>query len=87
MSGTASLVVNRAGSEDWTTMPLDLQNPTADDFVIECGDMFCVATDEDEAVILSRPSKPFDISFEVGKTNHPSDTLSQFVLAHVAAIE
>ncbi len=87
LTGTASLVVNRAGTEDWTTMPLDPENPTADDVEIECGDMFCIVTDSDEAVVLSRPSKAFDISFEIGVTEHPDDRLSQFILTHVASIE
>ncbi len=87
LSGAASLVVNRAGTEDWTTMPLDADNPTADDIEIGCGDMFCIVTDGEEAVVLSRPSKEFDISFEVGVTQHPRDKLSQFILTHVASIE
>ena len=82
LMGTANLVVQRSGSEDWITMPLDESNPTADDVVIECGDMFCVVTDDNEAVVLSRPSKPFDISFETGVTKTPADELSQLVLAH-----
>ncbi len=87
LSGSCSLVVKRADTEDWTTMPIDESNPTADDVEIVCGDMFCVVTNEEEAVILSRPSKSFEPSFEVGVTNHPNDILSQFVLTHVASIE
>lgn len=87
LSGTANLVVNRADTEDWTSMFLDSENPTADEVVIGQGDMFCIVTEDDEAVVLSRPSKPFDISFEAGVTKHPSDALSQFVLAHVASLE
>lgn len=87
LSGTASLVVNRAGTEDWTTMPLDMDNPTADDVEIGEGDMFCIVTDEQEAVVLSRPSKPFKTTFEKGVTKTPSDALSRFVLTHVGSIE
>ncbi len=87
LNGSANLVVNRAGTEDWTTMFLDRDNPTADDVGIECGDMFCIVTEDEEAVVLSRPSKPFDISFEISKTKHPADALSQFVLSHVAATD
>ena len=87
LSGTASLVVNRAGTDDWTTMFLTVENPTADDVKINCGDMFCLLTDSEEAVLLSRPSKTFEISFEVGVTKSPRDVLSQFVLAHVASID
>ena len=87
LSGTASLVVNRAGTEDWTTMPLDMDNPMADDVEIGEGDMFCIVTDEQEAVVLSRPSKPFEITFEKGVTKTPSDALSRFVLTHVGSIE
>ena len=85
LSGTASLVLSRFGTEDWTTMPLTPENPTADDVVIERGDYWCIVTEEGEAVVLSRPSKPFDISFEVSITQSPNDALSQFVLAHVAS--
>jgi len=87
LSGAANFVVNRSGTEDWATMFLNKDNPTADNVVIKEGDMFCVVTEDEEAVVLSRPSKPFDISFEVSKTKHPSDALSQFILAHVASIE
>ena len=81
LTGTANLVVQRSETEDWITMPLDETNPTADDVVIECGDMFCIVTDDEEAVVLSRPSKPFDKSFETGVTKTPADELSQLVLA------
>jgi hypothetical protein len=84
--GSASLVVNRSGTEDWTTMPMDMENPTADDVEIAAGDMFCVVTHEDDAVLLSRPSKHFDKSFEVGVTKSPEDALSQFIVAHTASI-
>ena len=87
LDGSCSLVVNRFGTEDWTTMPLDAKNPTADGIVIECGDMFCIVTDDTEATVLSRPSKPFDISFEKGVTKHPNDKLSRFILAHVSSLD
>lgn len=88
LSGTASLVVHRGQSQEWTTMPLTPENPTADDLVIEYGDQFCIVADDDvDAVVLSRPSKPFNISFERDITRHPADALSRFIVAHVAAIE
>ena len=87
LSGEASLVHCRAKTDDWTTMFLSPENPTGDGIILGEGDMFCVVTADEEAVMLSRPSKPFDISFEVGKTEHPEDALSQFVLTHVASIE
>lgn len=87
LTGTANLVVNPAGTEDWITMPLDPDNPTADDFEIKEGDIFCIVTNDEEAVVLSRPSKPFDISFEIGKTKSPTDALSRFILTHAGSLE
>ena len=87
LKGSASFVVYRADQEEWVTMPLGSDNPTADDAEIKCGDMFCIVTDDDEAVVLSRPSKPFDISYENGVTSRPDSLLSRFVVAHAAAKE
>ncbi len=87
LCGSASLVVSRSGTEDWTTMPLSAENPTANDIEIGCGDIFCIVTDDEEAVVLSRPSKPFDKSYETSLTKSPDDELSQFILRHVAASE
>lgn len=87
LAGSANLVVNRAGTEDWTTMFLDWSNPTADDIELLCGDTFCVVTEDEEAVVLSRPSQPFEISFEEERTDHPNDVLSQYILDHVGSLE
>ena len=85
LDGDCSLVVNRSGTEDWTTMPLNAENPTADDVVIETGDMFCIVANGNGSVVLSRPSKPFELSYEAGITKSPADELSKFLLAHVSA--
>lgn len=81
LAGSASLVVHRGDAEEWTTMPLTHENPTADGIAITCGDQFCVVTDEQDAWVLSRPSREFDISFERDATTHPADELSRFILA------
>lgn len=87
LAGSASLVVHRGegDTEEWITMPLTMDNPTADGVIIECGDQFCVVTDDEDAIVLSRPSIDFDISYERDVTTHPADELSRFIVAHVAS--
>jgi len=80
LDGEASLVVGTPDGDEWTTMPLTRDNPTADDVVITEGCTFCVVTGDTEAMVLSRPSMPFDISYEKGLTQSPEDKLSKFVL-------
>jgi hypothetical protein len=89
LEGSASLVVHRGEgeSEEWVTMPLTADNPTADNVVLECGNQFCVVTDGESAVLLSRPSTDFDISFEKPLTATPLDDLSRFVVGRAAASE
>lgn len=88
LSGSATLMVFRENSdEQWTPIHLTYENPTADGIVISEGDKFCLVTGDEDAVILSRPSKPFDISFEVSMSRNPTDTMSKFILARVASIE
>lgn len=87
LNGSAIFLVNRLGTEDWTTMPLTAENPTADDVQIGYGDSFCVVTAEEDAVVLSRPSKAFAKSFEISLTSHPGDKLSQFIVTQSLSSE
>lgn len=87
LSGSAILVVNPAGTEEWTTIPLTKDDPTGRNTVVGHGDIFCIVTGEEDAFVLSRPSKPFDISFERGLTAHPSDDLSQLILSKTVVLE
>jgi hypothetical protein len=82
LHGEATLVVGSPDESEWTSMPLTDDNPTADDVVLVEGNAFCIVTDDSEAVVLSRPSMPFDISYETGLTQSPQDKLSKFVLSH-----
>ena len=85
LAGSASLVVHRGESEEWITMPLTMDNHTADGVRINYTDQFCVVTDETDAWVLSRPSTEFKIAFERDVTKSPTDQLSQFILTLVAA--
>lgn len=87
LAGSANLVVHRGDSEEWTTMPLSRENPTADGVVIGFGDQFCVVTDDEEAVTLSRPSVEFEVSYEKDVTSSPDDELSRSIRARVEAAE
>jgi hypothetical protein len=87
LEGSANLVVGRSEEADWITIPLTAKNPTGDDIEIKQGDVFCIVTDEQEATVLSRPSKPFELSFEAGVTAAPTDPLSQFIQAHLESVE
>ncbi len=63
----------------WRIKPLTPENPTANGTVLRPGDMFCVVALE-SILTLSRPSRPFDISFESDVTSSPADPLSRFVV-------
>ncbi len=86
LHGEAILVVGPPDGNEWTSMPLTGDNPTADGVVLVEGNAFCIVTDDSDAVVLSRPSMPFDISYEAGLTQSPQDKLSKFVLSHARSV-
>lgn len=87
LEGSANLVIGRSEANEWVSIPLTAENPTGDDVEIKEGDVFCLVTEDTEATVLSRPSKPFDTSYEQSVTKSPGDELSRFILAHSASIE
>jgi hypothetical protein len=86
LSGSGTLVVYRGESKTWATTSLTPDNPTGGGVKIRYTDLFCLATDDEEAWVMSRPSRRLDAIPEEDVTKHPEDDLSRFILAMILPI-
>jgi hypothetical protein len=86
LEGSANLFVGFAATPEIMVYHLTPDNPVPYNFAygneleISQGDAFCVLTEEEPTVVLSRPSKHFDIAFEWPLTEKPTDPMARFIL-------
>ena len=80
LQGYGWLVINRADDCEWEVVDLTPEDPTGKNVVVNRSDIFCVVAGGEDTVVLSRPSKEFDISFEMGVTGSPKEAMSRHIL-------
>lgn len=74
------MVVYRGKTKTWERHFLTAQDPKAGGVTIGRPDCFAIVSGNTDAWVISRPSMPFDITFEEDVSRTPTDELSAFVI-------
>jgi hypothetical protein len=83
LSGSGTLVVYEGPSRGWARVPLTPENPSPPGAGIRYSNLFCVVAGEEDAWVLSRPSRTYRSSFEQDVSSGPGDAVSQFIMSVV----